>query len=138
MVDIVMKEKETGKLSYFLGFTGDKGSAVIADVMDGNLKMVPLVTFISKYVADEDGYCECCDECEESGLDDDAPRECCDECEESGLDDDAPRVFDDGGRGIVVEVPVADGVSINMSMNDSAAEQFVTLVSNKLNSRWKK
>ena len=121
MVDMVMKEKETGKLNYFLGFTGDKGFAVIADVMEGNLKMVPLVTFISKYVADEDGYCECCDE-----------------REESGLDDDTPRVFDDGGRGIVVEVPVADGVSINMSMNDSAAEQFVTLVSNKLNSRWKK
>jgi len=123
MVDIVMKEKETGKLNYLLGFTGAKGSAMLADVMQGDLKMVPLVTFIDKYVADEDGYCECGD-CEDFGDDE--------------LEVATPRVYDDSGKGILIEVPVADGVSITMAMDDGAAQQFVTLVSNKLNSRWKK
>lgn len=44
-------------------------------------------------------------------------------------------VFDDG-EGIVVEIPIAEGITLSMFMDDEVAQQMVNLVQNKLNGRW--
>lgn len=45
-----------------------------------------------------------------------------------------PRIFDTGG-GIRIEIPVSDGVFINMEMADREAQDMVDIIQNKLNAR---
>ena len=51
-------------------------------------------------------------------------------------EDIGPSVYDTGD-GIRIELPVADGIGIYCDMSDEDAQQFINIIQNKLNARFK-
>jgi len=45
-----------------------------------------------------------------------------------------PRIFDNMD-GIRIEIPIADGITINFTMDDKEAQDMVDIIQNKLNAR---
>jgi hypothetical protein len=47
-----------------------------------------------------------------------------------------PIIYDEGD-GIRVEIPIQDGIFINISMDDDAAQEMIDIIQNKLNARYR-
>jgi len=47
-----------------------------------------------------------------------------------------PEIFDEGD-GISIELPIFDGTSIKLYMDDSTAQDMINIIQNKLNARLK-